>query len=468
MKIIFLFILFFNFINMQEEGEIDVKITNIISKDVAFGGYLFLETDGITIPSTSLNQENIFDLSIINDEDKNIYSLMCFFYKFNEDFYKGTANIACYISQQKSMKPGKYHLYPLINKMSFLFFEIYIANILPFNFSESFNIIDATEFYFYSLKKNELSFYYDTSSKTVKFDLFENSIKDIEIYLEETPISCQTSVYRMNCIISAKELPQDKRYQSLNVYIKDSKGNKKKNYFIYPIDIILNYIQKQTLKIKVSKSLNNCLTKYDFIALETSDTTLGNVIYSKQGFYLKVKNEDSNKVSNLFCNFHKHPGENTKIFCEVEDDLEDGFYSFEEYLSEGPLEDEDDRISPYYNIVIPSFKLNSRFIYSSNYGFDERIYDAQFREKIFLNYKNEGEILNITLNQENYEGKNEYFLGKNKLECFDIGNNIMSCEVPANNFEKSGIYYFENINLLKERERLFMIPPFEVSFSWDL
>ena len=76
---VFIFILFlsFSFINLQE-GEYQVKITNILSKDIAYGGYLFLETDGDLVTAMTFNQENIFALSIINDQDKSISRLTCF------------------------------------------------------------------------------------------------------------------------------------------------------------------------------------------------------------------------------------------------------------------------------------------------------------------------------------------------------------------------------------------------------
>ena len=192
-----------------------------------------------------------------------------------------------------------------------------------------------------------------------------------------------------------------------------------------------------------------------------------NVIYSKEGFNLRVQNEESNNIGELFCGFHKHPGENTKIYCEVEKKLEDWYYTFEEYISEGPLEGEKHIISLNYNVVIPSFKLNGRFIYSSNHGSDEHIFDILFRDKIYLNYKNKGEILIIALYAEHYEGYYEYFLGNSKLESFFIGENNLAFKIPSINFEKSGIYYFEKKNFLGERQRIYMVPPFEVIFSWD-
>ena len=55
-----------------------------------------------------------------------------------------------------------------------LFSEIYIVNILPFDFKESFNIIEGSEFYFTSLSPIQLSFSNKGEIKTIKFELLES------------------------------------------------------------------------------------------------------------------------------------------------------------------------------------------------------------------------------------------------------------------------------------------------------
>ena len=286
---IFIFFLSLNFINLQK-GEFHVKITNILSKDISYGGYLFLETDADLIPAMSFNQEDIFVLSIINDEDKSISNLTCFFYKFQKIY--GPAKIACEVNSLE-INPGKYHLLPIENVYSFLFDEKYIMNILPFNLTKSFFINEGNELYFYSLKKIQLFFFQDYDYTLVTFSLFEKKVKETVIYLGDTPFPCKASGNYMKCNISAYDLPQENRFQSLNVYIKDSNEIKKQNYFVHPIDIILNYVKKKTLKIKVTKFLSKSAVGGEHIVFDTSDNTLGNVLYSQA---ISFKNKKSRYI----------------------------------------------------------------------------------------------------------------------------------------------------------------------------
>ena len=281
----------------------------------------------------------------------------------------------------------------------------------------------------------------------------------------------------MVCPISASNLPQDKRFQTFNVYIKDSKGNKFRNYLTFQICITLNYIEKKTLKIKVTKLLTNYLTMTGYIAFDTLDQTLENILFSKEGFNLKLKKENSDlKVINLLCGFHKHQGENTKIFClipEWYDDMQNGTYILEEYISGGPLEDEKDKISKNYQIIVPSFKSDRKIIFNNYKELkNEIIFDFHLREKIELIFKKKEDIEIIFFDLESYyeidNEINKYFLGNNQLKCDGkLLNRYLICEVPGINFEKSGIYYMEQKNALGEKERLYFLPYIEVLVSWD-
>lgn len=468
--ILFIFLIFVFLIEVysESENEINFKITNIITQDISLGGILTLETDWLSLEKSFINEENLFNLSILSDEDKNIIPLSCFFYKM-EEFYR-PIKIGCKINSQ--LKKGKYFFKPFETKISILFYkrdEIYVY-LLPFDFSQSFNINEAKELSFYSLNSYELTFSSTAEIEKLTLYLFDimEEAQEVIIYLGDNPIKCQANGGKMKCPILGEDLPQTKRYQILDVYIQDSQGNKKINNFMFPVRARFDYIEKQLLKIKVTNLLTNTLIDNDFLVFDTSDDKLENVIYSKTGFYLNIKKDDSiSNINQLSCGFHKIPGETTKILCYAEDSLEDGTYYFEEYVSEGPLDDDDDRISQNYNIVIPTFKSLSKFLYSSKFKTKENVFDGQLREKIELKFNNKDEILNITFNHDNYEGKNKYFLGNSQLEFSNIYKKEITCGIKGSNFDSSGIYYIEKMNFLEEKERDYLLPPIEVTINWD-
>ena len=338
--------------------------------------------------------------------------------------------------------------------------------ILPFNLNNSFNIVEGEELIPYSKNILTEKFSSNTDSTIIKFSLFEDAtLKETTIYFDDIEFKCETSGKRVRCPVAASNFPQDKRFQTFNVYYIDSQGNKKKNYLTLPIEITLGYLEKKPLNIKVSNLLTNCLTNHGFIVFDTTDKTLENVLFSKNGFYLNVKKENSDSQANkLICNFHKISGENTKILCEKYNDFEDGTYNIEEYISEGPIEDDEDRISKSYEIVVPNFYIKGKFVYSyKEDNNDELIFDNLLREKIYLDYENKEEVQYIFLYVERYNGLNKYILGNSELESELYAKDYIRFKVPKSNFQKSGIYYFEKINAINEKERLYILPPIEVS-----
>ena len=461
----FFLIICFNFIDLKLEEEVqiysNISITNIISKEVSIGGYLLLQTEGILILG---HNKDKFPLLITKDDDKSQYSLQCFFYQF-EDYIIGKDTIVCKIQSDTSIQTGKYYLSQSENEM--IIDETNIK-ILPYNIIDSFNIIDIQELNIYSLRKLTLSFSSNTDSDSLKFNIFEEvPYHETSVYFDDLEFKCVVTGKRVKCPISASVFPQDKRFQSYNVYYKDSKGNKKKSILARPIEVTLEYIQKKNLKIKVTKLLTNCLIKHDYIVFDTTDETLENLLFSSSGFYLDVKKENFDSENNkLLCNFHKIPKDTTKIFCEASGRFEDGTYTIDQYISEGPIEDDRDSISSNYQIIIPTFFVNSQFVYSSKEEDNtEKVFDNQLREKIYLKYENGEEYQYIILNFNRDVISNKYFLGNSEIESEVLFSNFIKFKIPRSNFEKSGIYYFEKINAINEKERLYLLPPIEVTIS---
>ena len=58
-------------------------------------------------------------------------------------------------------------------------------------------------------------------------------------------------------------------------------------------------------------------------------------------------------------------------------------------------------------------------------------------------------------------------MGNSEIKFCAIDDFNINCGIKANKFENSGIYYFEKINCLGERERLYQLPSIEVKFLFD-
>ena len=128
------------------------------------------------------------------------------------------------------------------------------------------------------------------------------------------------------------------------------------------------------------------------------------------------------------------------------------------------IEDEMDKISANYQIIVLTFVSNGKFLYSTKLSNKENIFDLEFREKIVLDFKNKDEVLNITLNHENFNDQYKYFLGNSELKCYVYNIEYIICQIQGNSFEKSGIYYIEKLNYFNDKERLYSLPPVEVKF----
>ena len=95
-----------------------IKIKNILSKNVPLGGYLFLEAEGIAFLLYKNLDKLSFTLSSIYEKDKTYSSFSCAFY-WIEEYYKGECKsiiIGCHIQKENSFKLGKYYFSPLENE----------------------------------------------------------------------------------------------------------------------------------------------------------------------------------------------------------------------------------------------------------------------------------------------------------------------------------------------------------------
>jgi len=237
MKIYFLFMIsVFYFILSDDDYKI--SINNILTEKVASNGFLILDTSSFSLPGKINVQLNSFQLLIKNEKDNEESSLSCFI-KYLGQTFDGFPKIAC---RTTGIKPGIYTLNPT-SDLSFIYNNKYNITIPSFNIEDTFEIINGEELYFHD-GTQYASFDFFGELAELDFELFEKvSDKNVIIYFDEIPIYCNTNETKLNCILSSLDFPQSQKKQKYNVYIKDSEGNKKRNYLIISVDIVMNYIK---------------------------------------------------------------------------------------------------------------------------------------------------------------------------------------------------------------------------------
>ena len=466
-------IILLNFINLVKSDFIyNITIKAVINTKVASNGYLVLATDGnvFTLKSTYRIYER-FGLSIKNIDTNEIKGIPCFFYQFIET-NSGPARIVCDII---NIKPGFYMVNPTKTETQTVLNGRYKISISPINIPQKIEIFEGYEYYFYDQDEIDEEFETKSDTKTIKFNLFKSiNTQNINIYLSSVIVPCLASGFNMSCTLRAKDFPQTRRFSTHSAYFTDSAGNKKPNLLVKPIEITLKYLPLETIRMSVTKLLTTCLSYSNYIVLDTDNNSLENMYFSHDGFQLKMNNVKYSVQRTLYCKFHKHPGENTKIFCDNVDDKDDfdtddhtqpgavestpsGDYTLDYYSGTNYIKDDD--ISPIHQIYINNFKLNDQFYFASNIGNynKEKLFDLYFREKISLSFKSKDEIQNLVLYVDDHNGRTQYYLG-GILLTHTVTDTFLIFRVPASSYS-TGLYYLQRMNTCNKLERIYTLPP---------
>ena len=226
----------------------NMQITKILSPKVASDGYLVLDATGLRFP-LRFKGTKTFSL-FVEDVFANVTtSLKCYFFQF-EHLIEREPKIACRVNK---LPEGTYRLVPTVKDIQIPlgYSDLYIN---PFDLQDTFDVTPGREVYFYDEDDNEEEFESSRGRESIDFHLFEPATYDAQIplILENKEISlrtlCHIDDYRLNeieCPLRASDFPQTSRFQTYDVYIEDSEGNKKFNYFVLPVTINLYYLRNK-------------------------------------------------------------------------------------------------------------------------------------------------------------------------------------------------------------------------------
>ena len=220
-----------------------VNVTQVLSPKVASDGYLVLNVEGLKFPLSNKGGPRTFRLTVVNEETTKTESLNCYFFVFDH-VYQRQPRIAC---RTNGLEKGIYTVAPT-EEISFVVYR-YNVFINPIRITDKFEVTTGNEAYFYDEDDDYDTFEYSWSREDLDFTMFEQITEpSITIYLQDEfnsiPITCHSGIRlnRLECPVYADSLPQDRQFQTYDVYIEDSLGNKKKNEFVLPVNFNLQYL----------------------------------------------------------------------------------------------------------------------------------------------------------------------------------------------------------------------------------
>ena len=224
------------------KSQFRVNVTQILSPKVASNGYLVLGVEGLKFPLSNKGGPKTFPLSVINQNTNRTESLNCYFFVFDH-VYQRQPRIAC---RTLGLEKGLYSLAPS-DEINFVA-NRYNVFINPFRLPDLFEVTSGNEEYFYDEDDDYETFDFPWSKDDLDFTSFEQLADSFTIYLQDDynsiPILCHPGIRlnRIECPVYAADLPQDRQYQTYEIYIEDSLGNKKKNEFVLPVNFNLLYL----------------------------------------------------------------------------------------------------------------------------------------------------------------------------------------------------------------------------------
>ena len=234
--ILYVFALCFFFSN----AIINVRVTKVLTPKVASFGLLILDTSGLNVVLKKEDKQQLgqFPLRVQRLNSNSQINLYCFIYQYKDQL---TSRIGCFT---RFLDPGTYKLHPFSITVSLKTENSLLTQlrIMQSNIAGTFEVTTGTEFYFYDYQKKTENFEFSGHVEDIEFSLFESFSGSQTIYFNDIPITCKAIQYKLICNLYSYNFPSNRKTQIYSVYIKDSLGNKKYNYFVHPVEITLNYL----------------------------------------------------------------------------------------------------------------------------------------------------------------------------------------------------------------------------------
>lgn len=226
---------------IMETSQYQINLVSVLTERVPSNGMLIMDVRGFTFPLYDGRFfPGSFYLSVVNQGTQQKTSLSCFLYQFEGRANLESPKIGCLT---QNLEPGTYSLVPFVNNIVFTEARTRFE-LQPFSGNFNFVVFSGSELYFYEDDGTpDEEFEYRNEREDIDFSLFQYAQTPMTttIYFEKIPVSCNTFGAKLRCVLRANQFDQT-RYKKYTVYIKDSENNVKRNYFVNPVSITLEYL----------------------------------------------------------------------------------------------------------------------------------------------------------------------------------------------------------------------------------
>ena len=231
-------ILCLSFITLISTTDFYISVDRLMTPNVCSNGMIVLHAE-VDLPLSNLNVYlNSFNITITkkNTDKEEKSKLWCFIQQLKKD--GKNAHIGC---MTKRLAEGEYS----IDKQEKITFSIgkHQFTINEFTIRDTFKVKAGEENYFNEPSgEQELIFSAQDRKENLIYYLFEKiSAKNIYIHLfidynQKARIKCDVILRQVICPVNAGDLPS-KNNNEYEVYVEDSNGELKKNYFANKVKV---------------------------------------------------------------------------------------------------------------------------------------------------------------------------------------------------------------------------------------
>ena len=241
MKTIIILFITALFLPNIESNTYNLQIKEILTQEACSYGIFVLDAELNKPLKEEANSDEFFNIYLRNSNGNEGYT-SCFLFHFPETT---AAKVGCIIYE---FPEAVYQILPTTETKSYKLYG-HTINILPYSIKMPFWIIYGLELYYYSPKYEiKLNFETEDEEGNLEFYLFSRTSEQnygeyITILLDNISFECRIGMLKLTCHVKAKDFIQEREHIYMPNLI-DSYDSVKRNYFVNPVEITLEYIDE--------------------------------------------------------------------------------------------------------------------------------------------------------------------------------------------------------------------------------